>query len=184
MSAFDHERFNGFARNELDDLVFSDLWNLCIFNERDMHAAAYMYIREYFEKHERENIYVRCEPKISGVKPDIVVFDQGNPVYLLEFKMLMEKDKFDKERTTPDLDKMADLIDEFSTIKWGFFMLIYDDDGMFKPGGATLRRRGYDSISVTSINARKKEDSERRRTGYDAWRREFDRLVGSHKRYS
>ena len=56
MGAFDFERFNGFARNSLDDLLSDDLWNLDIFNERDLHAGAYFYIRDYFSKQERDDV--------------------------------------------------------------------------------------------------------------------------------
>ncbi len=41
MGRFDAARFNGFARQYLDDLLLSDLWNYDIFNERDMHSSAY-----------------------------------------------------------------------------------------------------------------------------------------------
>lgn len=50
MGRFDFERFNGFVRGSLDNLLFEDFWNLDIFNGRDMHAAAYFYIRGYCRK--------------------------------------------------------------------------------------------------------------------------------------
>lgn len=184
MSEFDHQRFNGFARDGLDDLLCGDLLAHCIFNERDMHAAAYMYIRQYFEKLGRANIYVRCESQINGVRPDVAVYDRGTPVYILEFKMLMDPGNLNEELVYKDLNKMGELINRLPSIKWGFFHLIYDDDLMFKPTTATLRRHGYEKISITSINARRKEESERQRKGYDDWRREFDRLVGAHKQFS
>ncbi|MBU6421096.1 MAG: hypothetical protein KGL98_10670 [Gammaproteobacteria bacterium] len=184
MSAFDSERFNGFVRKELDDLLFSDLWNLDYFHERDMHAAAYVYIREYFAKHGRDNIYVRCEPRMNGAIPDIAIFDQTRPVYVLEFKMLMDPDRLDSERVYKDLDKMNKLINVYPSIKWGFSLLIHDDDASFRPVDATLRRYGYNRISITSVNARRQEDNDRRRVGYDGWRDRFDQLTEAHKQYT
>ncbi|MFQ5780563.1 MAG: hypothetical protein ACE5HN_07215 [Nitrospiria bacterium] len=71
MARFDFDRFNGFVKQSLDDLLFNDLWNLDIFNERDFHSAAYYYIPTYFRKHERSSIYVRCEPKLEEMEPDM-----------------------------------------------------------------------------------------------------------------
>lgn len=184
MSVFDSDRFNGFVRKELDNLLFDDLWNLNYFHERDMHAAAYVYIRQYFAKHGRDNIYVRCEPKMGATKPDIVVFDSAKPIYILEFKMLMESDKLNEEFVYKDLDKMNVLINAYPSIKWGFSLLIHDDDESFRPVDATLRRRGNKSVSITSVNARRQEDNNRRRVGYDQWRENYDNLIAAHKQYS
>ena len=101
---FDFERFNGFARSGLDDLLFKDLWNHDIFNESDMHSAAYYYIRKYFAAQGRSNIYVRCEPHVGGMMPDIVVFDSGNPVYALEFKFFSRPDHINEEAILSDLE--------------------------------------------------------------------------------
>src|SRR5437762_6275459 len=64
MGKFDFKRFNGFARKRLDDKLYSDLWNHDIFNECDMHSSAYFYIRDYFRKHNRGAVYVRCESRL------------------------------------------------------------------------------------------------------------------------
>lgn len=184
MSAFDSERFNGFVRKELDNLLFGDLWNLDYFHERDMHAAAYVYIREYFAKHGRDNIYVRCEPTMSRTKPDIAIFDNAKPIYVLEFKMLMDPDKLNEELVYRDLDKMSSLINAYPSIKWGFSLLIHDDDVSFRPVDATLKRHGYKNISITSVNARRQEVNGRRRVGYKEWRERFDSLTAAHKQYS
>ena len=54
MGTFDSERFNGFARQSLDNLLFSDFWGHDIFNERDLHSSAHFYIRDYFRRRERD----------------------------------------------------------------------------------------------------------------------------------
>src|SRR5437762_8725979 len=82
MGKFDFKRFNGFARKRLDDKLYSDLWNHDIFNERDMHSSAYFYIRDYFRKHNRGAVYVRCESRLAGAQPDIVVYERGKPIYV------------------------------------------------------------------------------------------------------
>ena len=81
---YDAAQFNGFAKDELDDRLFDDLWALYVFNESDLHSAAYYYIRAYFAKRGSDNIFVRCEPQMGGKKPDIVVYDHSRPVYVLE----------------------------------------------------------------------------------------------------
>jgi hypothetical protein len=184
MSAFDFDRFNGFARQSLDNLLFEDLWNHDIFNESDMHSAAYYYVREYFAKRESSRIYVRCEPQIAGMKPDIVVFESGRPIYAIEFKLFTRPDVINEELIWKDLDKLADLIDTFDSMRWGFFHLIYDSDESFSISDASLRRRDYKKVSVTTINARRREETKRRRVGYDEWRQEFDRLQELHRRHS
>ena len=184
MGRFDFDRFNGFARSSLDDFLFDDLWNHDIFNERDMHSSAYYYIREYFRKHDRGDVYVRCEPQLARMKPDIVVYNRGHPAYVLEFKFFSKPEYVNEVAVYDDLDKLAEAVDAYESVKWGFFHMIYDADEPFKFSDSRLRRRGYAKISVTSINARRKEENDRRRTGYDDWRAEFDRLQNLHRKHA
>ena len=53
MKQFDFDRFNGFMRSGLDDLLLTDLWNLDVSNESDLHSAAYFYIRKFFQQNGR-----------------------------------------------------------------------------------------------------------------------------------
>jgi hypothetical protein len=181
MGRFDFNKFNGFARKSLDDFIFKDLWNHDIFNERDMHAAAYYYIRQYFRKQGRGSVYVRCEPMLAEVKPDIVIYNEGHPIYVLEFKLFSQPDVIGQQRVQEDILKLADLVAGIPSIKWGFFHLIHDSDEQFGISDPRLRRAGLDKVSVTVVNARRKEESNRRRVGYDAWRKEFDRLQSGHR---
>jgi hypothetical protein len=182
MNRFDYDRFNGFAKKSLDDFLFSDLWNHDIFNESDMHSAAYYYIREYFSKHGRDNVYVRCEPVLDGMKPDIVVYERGKPIYVLEFKCFTKLDHINEDAVYRDLDKLAKAVNKFSSIRWGFFHMIYDADKAYTFSDSRLRRGGYSKMSFTSINARRQENNDRRRVRYDEWRSEFDRLQKLHRK--
>lgn len=184
MGHFDYGRFNGFARKSLDDLLFSDLWSYDIFNERDMHSSAYFYIRDYFRKHERDHAYVRCEPQLAGMRPDIVIYERGKPTYVLEFKFFSKPEYVNEDAVYDDLNKLADCVDAYPSIKWGFFHMIYDAEELFTFSDSRLRRAGFSRVSVTSINARRKEDSGRRRTNYDDWRAEFDRLQEKHREHA
>jgi hypothetical protein len=184
MGAFDFDRFNGFARRSLDDLLFADLWEHDIFNERDMHAAAYFYIRDYFRNRERDHIYVRCEPRLADKRPDIVVYERGKPIYVLEFKFFPVADRFEEAAVNDDLEKLAGVIAAHPSIRWGFFHMIYDADEPQNVSDARLRRAGYAKISVTAINARRREESGRKRQGYEEWRAEFDRLQGAHRSHA
>ena len=180
---YDATQFNGFAKTELDDRLFDDLLNLYIFNESDLHSAAYYYIRTYFSKRGSDNIFVRCEPQMSGKKPDIVVYDHSRPIYVLELKMFPEPETIDEAKIESDLAKLNGFIRSIESLKWGFFTIVYDSDDDFNVSDSRLRRSGLDSISVVGINLRRKESTGRRRTGYDNWRNEFDRLRAHHKKW-
>lgn len=180
---FDSTQFNGFMRNELDDLLFHDLWSLYVFNESDLHSAAYYYIRKYFEKRRSDNIFVRCEPKLCGKKPDLVIYDRGRPTHLIELKMFPGVERVDEVRIDADLQKVADIMEAIPTIKWGFFLFVYDSDDDFGISDPKLRRRGFPKISVSPINLRRTEGTKRRRTDYDGWRKDFDRLCTQHSKW-
>lgn len=184
MGRFDFERFNGFAKNKLDDLLFEDLWHHDIFNESDLHSAAYSYISEYFKRKGRDHIYVRCEPSLAGMRPDIVIFDEFKPIYALELKFFDKVDKIDEDKIIHDLDKLSEMAEGIDSMKWGFFYLAYDGVEPYKLSAGKLRRGGYDKISVQTINLRRREDTGRRRTGYDEWRVAFDELLMRHKEYA
>jgi len=184
MGRFEFERFNGFARRELDDLLFEDFWNHDIFNERDMHGAAYHYIREYCRRTERDDVYVRCEPLLNGMRPDIVLYEKGDPIYLLEFKMFTKPDYINEDAVYIDLDKLKKVVTACDSVRWAFFHMIYDCDEPYSYSNSRLRRAGYENISVITMNARRKEETARRRVGYDEWRAQFDRLRTLHNEYA
>jgi hypothetical protein len=149
-----------------------------------MHASAYCYIRDYFRKHERDAAYVRCESQLAGMRPDIVIYERGRPIYVLEFKFFSKPDYINEDSVYADLNKLADCVDAYDSIKWGFFHLIYDSETHFTLPDTRLRRTGFSKISLTSINARRKENNGRRRKNYDEWRAEFDRLQESHRKHA
>jgi hypothetical protein len=184
MSIVDFKRFNGFAKRRLDDRILTDLLHGDIFNESDMHSAAYYYIRDYFRKKGRGNIYVRCEPQLGGMKPDIVVYEGVNPVYAFEFKMFKKPDCINENAIEADLMKLASVVEQFPSFRWGFFQMIYDCDLPYSYSDARLRRAGFERVSVTTINARRKEGTNRRRVGYDRWREGFDRLGVGHQKHA
>lgn len=184
MRAFDFGRFNGFARDSLDGLLFKDLWHHDIFNERDMHSCAYFYIRDYFRKQGRNSVYVRCESQLNGMRPDIVIYDRGNPIYVLEFKFFSKLGYINEDSVYEDLNKLADCVEAFPSVKWGFFFMIYDKDENFSISDYRLRKDGFSSVSASSINARRIEGTARRRNGYDGWRTEFDRLNEGHREHA
>jgi len=181
MGVYDFEKVNGFIRQGLDQLLFEDLWNLYIFNESDMHSAAYYYIRKFMEKKGRDDAYVRCEPVMLGSKPDIVIYKNNDPLYLIELKMFSRPDQLDEGSVLMDLAKMAEIMEKCPTISWGFFMVIHDCEKSFKSSAYKMRKEGFNRISVTSINARRHEESNRLRIGYNEWRKDFDKLIAAHK---
>ena len=180
---YDSEQFNGFVKNELDDLLFSDIWGYYVFNESDLHSSAYYYIRTYFQKRGSDNIYVRCEPNMYGKKPDIVIYDRGRPLYVLELKMFVDQERVDEAKIDKDIEKLNDFLSKIEKIKWGFFIFVYDSDYDFGISDPRLRRLGLENISVISLNMRRMEKTGRKRTRYDEWRKEFDRLRKYHNQW-
>ena len=181
MKQFDFVRFNGFMRHGLDELLLNDLLNHDIFNESDLHSAAYVYIRAFFRKNERSHIYVRCEPHLAGMKPDIVIFNRTKPIYAVEFKCSMKQDYVNDETVFKDLDKLAEVVNRFESVKRGFFYLVHDSEESYKISNSALKKRGYENISMSTINARRNEKTGRRRHNYDSWREEFDSLIAQQR---
>jgi hypothetical protein len=186
---FDSEKFNGFIKNELDDLLFNDIWNYYIFNERDLHSSAYHYIRTYFEKRgsaSSEEIFVRCEPVLEDMsKPDIVVYKKYDPIYLIELKMFKDNENMDidssnDKKVLADITKMQKLIKKYQTVKWSFMIVVYDSDDMYDLNDGKLKRQNFSNTSIININMRRKEGSARKRTDYDKWRKQFDKYLDYH----
>lgn len=184
MGTFDFNRFNSFVKNSLDDLLFADLWNNDIFNERDMHAAAYYYIRTYFRKQKRDSVYVRCEPPLNNMKPDIVVYQNSKPIYIFELKCFVHPDSNNVKAIEEDLSKLSSAVKKLPFLRWAFFCVIYDDDKPYNLSNARLRKDGYHKITVSAINMRRQENNNRLRIGYHEWRDDFDKLLIDHRKYS
>ena len=182
---FDSTKFNGFVKTELDELLFDDIRRYYAFKEADLHAAAYFYIREYFIKRQSissDDIFVRCEPRMeNGTIPDIVLFRKYDPIYVMELKMLQKpEDTRIYAEVEKDLDKIAVLMKNYPTLKWGFLIVVYDSDDMFIVSDRWLRNKGYNNISVVPINLKRQTDNVRKRVGYDDWRKQFDRYLDKH----
>jgi hypothetical protein len=186
---FDSEKFNGFVKNELDNYLFNDIWHYNIFNERDLHAAAYHYIRTYFEKKtsvSSEDVFVRCEPVLEDMsRPDMVIYKKYDPIYLIELKMSPNDDNMDidssnDKKVISDLDKMRRIMNRYPTIKWSFMIVVYDSDEMYDLNDGKLKRQGYNNTSIIKINLRRQEDNERKRSKYDEWRKQFDKFLDYH----
>jgi len=184
MRQFNFPRFNGFMNHRLDNLLCADLVNFDIFNESDLHSAAYFYIRDFFRKNERSHIYVRCEPTLARKKPDIVIYNRAKPIYAVEFKVFTKQDDVNEKKVFEDLDKLAEVVNRFESMKWGFFYLVHDSEESYTLSNPALRKRGYDNISMSTINARRKEDTGRRRHNYDKWRAEFDNLSARQREHA
>ena len=184
MRQFDFDRFNGFMRESLHTLLFDDLWNLDVFNESDLHSAAYFYIRKFFQQNERSNIYVRCEPRLAGMKPDIVIYDRARPIYAVEFKFSKKQNRVNERGVFKDLDKLVKVVNRFDSMKWGFFYLVHDSEESNRIPNSVLRKYGYEKISMTAINMRRNENNGRQRRNYDDWREDFDSLIAQHREHA
>ena len=181
---FDSIKFNGFIKNELDDLLFNDIWGYYAFNETDLHSAAYYYIREYFRKRgsvNSDDIFVRCEPQMNdGTKPDIVLFRKYDPIYIIELKMFKRAEIINTQAIDNDLKKINKLMKSHDSVKWGFLIVAYDSDDMLYISDTKLKSNGYNNISFIPINLRRKEKSNRQRNGYLDWRKQFDKYLDKH----
>lgn len=181
---FDSQKVNGFVKQELDDLLFNDLWSFRVFNESDLKSACYFYLREYFRRRKSinsEEILVRCEPVLqNGKKPDIVIYHGYSPIYVLELKMFKNPEALMLDKVDIDLAKIRDFMRTNPTIRWGFQIVVYDSDDMIRASDSMLSRNGFPKISVIGLNLRRKEVSQRLRVGYSDWRNQFDKYVANH----
>jgi hypothetical protein len=118
-----------------------------------------------------------------GKKPDIVIYDRGRPLYILELKMFVDQERVDEAKIDKDIEKLNDFMSKIGKIKWGFFVFVYDSDYDFGISDPRLRRVGLENISVISLNMRRMEKTGRKRTRYDEWRKEFDRLRKYHNQW-
>lgn len=175
--------FKGFMIDELElqkDFL-EDIRGLYIFNESDLHSAAWFYIKEYFSTRSArsaENIYVRSEPTMAmgrkEYKPDIVVFDRIKPIYFVEIKFLKtsrNKIGLDRRSVNQDLSKLQKYAKRYPDFKWGFLVCVYDADEVYE-----VNMNEYDRISLISINL-KRNGTGRLRKNYDSWRSRFDELL-------
>jgi hypothetical protein len=141
-------------------------------------------IRTYFRRAERDSVYVRCEPNLGGKKPDIVTYEEGDPIYMLEFKFYPNPDSVNEDSMLADLDKLSTSMKRFPTVRWCFFHMIYGADVSYTLSDAQLRRLKYEKMSATAINARRHTESGNRRKGYDEWRARFDQLQDAHREHA
>lgn len=183
----DIKRFNGYIKKKLPVQIQTDFLAFRIFNERDLHSAAYHYIRDFFRKKERERIVVRCEPRLLGKKPDIVVYNNTRPYYVIEFKTFLKPDQVNRVNANAvyeDIQKLEDFLQKTPS-SWAFLILVYDspDDNVSRGlADQKLKQKGFEKISVVAINV-SRHKSGYRRAGYSKWRRQFDHLWEKHKEY-
>ncbi len=170
--------FKVFIKDALRKRLLKDIRNLYIFNEGDLQAAAWFYIREYFRKrsdHSAYNYYVRCNPTLGNKeKPDIVVLKKLKPVYFIEFKFIKSSKNeisMDRSKIIKDLEKLQQYSKKYEGFKGGFLVCVYDADE------ATVETdmNKYDKISLIPINIRKSIRG-RLWKGYKQWRAMFDKL--------
>ena len=175
-------RFNGFMKDKLLTQLEDDLLRHYIFNERDLHSTVYFHVRRFFELRDSansENIFVRCEPSFrDGTRPDVVVYNMYDPIYVIEMKMFKAQEKIDIDGIEKDLKKLKKYWERYDKIKWGFFIMVYDSE--FVVDDLSLRKFGFHNISLLPINMRRNHKSGRLRVGYTGWREQFDKFLEWH----
>ena len=185
LSMMDARRFNGFVKGELKIKLLKDIKDLYIFNESDLHSAAYFYIRKWFEQREHDSAYVRCEPRLNKKKPDIVVFEKKKPSYVLELAMSTKHHpmRTNKDKVTKDLKKLRQYVKRISSIRYAFLVHVHDDESLPTVPDHKLRRHDYPDISIVDLNIRKDSETKRKRRWYEEWRQDFDSLETAHRSY-
>ena len=103
---------------------------------------------------------------------------------MIELKMFKKpdliKERNDIDLIKSDLDTLKTYISYYPTMKWGFQIAVYDSEEMWQPTSYALKKAGYEKISVSTINLRRKEESGRLRNNYELWRKQFDKYLERH----
>lgn len=181
----DFQRFNGFVKEDLKEKLLEDIKERYIFNESDLHSAAWFYIRQWFSRQERDYAYVRCEPRLNKKKPDIVVFEKKKPSYVLELAMSTKRKPLKQviDKLHKDLDKLQHYGKRVSSIRYAFILHVYDDDSLISYSDQKLRRHGYTNMTIVDLNIRMNSETKSKRRWYERWRQDFDSLEAAHRAF-
>ncbi len=183
----DSQRFNGFVKEKLAKELRDDVLRFYVFNESDLHSAAYCYIRRYFESRGSElsqDVFVRCEPYLAdNTKPDIVVFQKYDPIYVIELKMSTKAFKTPgsvfEEKVDKDMDKLKAYRTAYPTVRWAFLIVVCDSEKPWGWSDVTTKRYGYDKTSLVSVNLHLR-DNGGQTYGYENWRKQFEKYLDKH----
>jgi hypothetical protein len=178
MGKFDADRFNGFVKGGLHKGIYNDFRDFMLYNERDVHAVTYGYIRNFLKKKNREGLIVRNEPMLrvrakERTKPDLVVFKRDVPAYAIEIKVYPKRDRVNDHAVWEDLKNLHELVKRHQ-MTYGFLIVVYDSDMAFNFRNSSLRKEGIDKVSVVEINMRFDVKNNRQRRNYHVWRKRFE----------
>lgn len=180
MGKFEADRFNGFIKSGLGKGLYKDLRKCLLHNERDVHAAAYGYIRKFIERKGRDRLIVRCDATLKGPgcqrpRPDLVVFNQRKPIYAVEFKVFPRIVGVNRAAVEKDVRKL-EVLGRRHGLSYGFLVVVYDSESELYLPDRVLRKRDIKRVSVIEINMRFDVKTLRQRRNYEEWRKEFDAI--------
>ena len=173
-------KVSGYLNREFTDKLLTDLLDFNIFYESDMQACTYHYLREFFKKYRHPDWMVRSQPYLAKTRPDICIFRNYSPIYLIEFKFF-DADPI-KSRLNDDIEKLKELKKHYDSVRKCFIVFIYDSDEML-PELTSYRRKklNLQDIYIVPINARRKRESKRHRPRYDDWKKQWLRFKDRQK---
>lgn len=173
-------KVSGYLNRELADKLLTDLYNFNIFHESDMQACAYHHLRKFFEKYHRPAWMMRSQPYLAKARPDICIFYNYSPIYLIEFKFFSTE--FAERPLDDDIKKLKRLKKRYDSVRKCFIVVIYDSDEMLPELTSYWRKKlNLRNIYIIPINARRKRKSERQRRGYDNWGKKWFRFRNRQK---
>ena len=171
-----------FVTKGLDDYLYSAIWGLRVFNERDLQAYVKVGLDNFLVQQDTGRLWsVRQEYQLGDKKHDLVILRDNDaaPVAVIEVKFwpqpMQSLRQCEEEKIHIDLERIHQAIKSFDTIRGGFVIMAHDSEEMYQPSKRAVSEAGYSNIWLSTINLRRRQDTHRKRQGYDQWREEFDK---------
>ena len=120
------ERLNKFIMDNLQDKIRKDLRAYRLFSEMDMHAVVYYHLRKALR--DRTDWYVRCNLRIAGVQPDIIVFNRYTPKFAMElaFRISDSQSYFPQRKLKDDKESLEKIKKAFPNLGKAYLIAVFD----------------------------------------------------------
>ncbi|WXG43955.1 MAG: hypothetical protein WED04_07990 [Promethearchaeati archaeon SRVP18_Atabeyarchaeia-1] len=166
--------------NDLPEKLVEDWYSNFVYSEFDMQAAAYYWLRKYFENERSERWFLRSQPLIelshgptkedTFVKPDITIYKGTQLVDAIELKCQL--DGLQIPSINKDLEKLRTLKTD---LRHAYMFVLYDDElsGDFIERRVAREEWMKNYLTFVWANVRRHNNG-RMRNNYSSQRKKWD----------